>query len=348
MKTIHVHVKENKLLFFSVILLILNTLLLTIGINLLRPLEGNLSDNLNEKKVFAEEIVVYNSELAQKLEVDKRPRVIEVLSRFYYEINLASGSEELYKVILSNGRNVQETILREYESQQQEIILSLVNQDSRVRNSNAKLNITITYDFESGIQVEPENIFEEETLNEISMTAFQSDVSPRQIIELELENGQVKPVATHNPLDHINILTNELNSLRNLLYETRVAAGLAEMSGEGIIIRVYDAENGHTSDSIVHDSDIRDLVNELFNSEAKGVAVGDQRMITTSHIRCVGSTIRVNDNAIPVNPVTIKAVGNPDVLASALDIISAYFEIVNGPRIEIEKVDKLTLPGYSG
>ena len=348
MKTIHVHVKENKLLLFSIILLVLNTLLLTIGINFLRPLEGQLSDNLDEKKIFAEEIVEYNSQLAQKLEVDKRPRVIEVLSRFYYEINLASGSEELYKVILTNGRTVQETILREYESHQQDIILALVNQDPKIRETNSDLIVTITYDFESGIVVEPEGLMEEDTLEEISKTAFQSDVSPRQIVELELESGQAKPIATHNPLDHINILTNELNSLRSVLYETRVAAGFAEMTGEGVIIRVYDADNAHTSDAIVHDSDIRDLVNELFNSEARGVAVGDQRIIATSHIRCVGSIIRVNDKSIPVNPVVIKAVGNPEVLASGLDIISTYFEIWGGPRIEIEKVDKLTLPGYSG
>ncbi len=347
MKTITVHVKENKLLLFAIILLILNTFLLTIGVNFLRPSEANTPDNLISKKLFAEEIVEYNQRLAEKLEVGKRPRVIETLSRFHYEVNLASGSEELYRVVLANGKTVQETILREYENQQQELILTLVNQDSIIREINSKINVTITYDYESGIQVEPEGVVEEKTLEEINKTVFQSDFSPRQIIEMEVENGQAKPMASHNPLDQVNILTNELNSLRTVLYETRVAAGLAEMSGSGIIIRVYDADNGQTADTIVHDSDIRDIVNELFNSDAHGVAVGDQRLTATSHIRCVGSIIRVNDQSIPVNPVVIKAVGNPDVLASGLDLIKTFLEMYGGPRMEIEKVDNLTLPAYS-
>lgn len=348
MRTIHVHVKENKLLIFTVLLLILNTLLLTLGVNYLRSQEEFLSDNLDEQKLFAEEIVEYNSQLAQQLEVNNRPRVIEALSRFYYDINLASGREELYKAILFNGRAVQETILREYEGQQQEIILSLVNQDPNISEVNSSTVITITYDFDTGILVEPEGLLEEETLDEIGSAAFLSDVSPRQIIELEVENGQAKPIATHNPLDHINILTNELNSLRSVLYETRVSAGFAEMSGEGIIVRLYDAEDGHTTEQIVHDSDILALVNEIYNAGAQGVAVGNQRIATTSHIRCVGSTIRVNDNPIPVNPVVVKAVGNPEVLASALDLIKASYEILYGLRMEVEKVDKLTLPAYSG
>ena len=347
MRTIHVHVKENKLIIFSIMLLILNTLLLTLGVNYLRSQEEYLSDALNEQKLFAEEIVEYNSQLAQQLEVNSRPRVIEALSRFYYDINLASGREELYKAILYNGRVVQETILREYEGQQQEIILSLVNQDPNVREFNSSTVLTITYEFDSGILVEPEGLLEEETLDEIRKTAFLSDVSPRQIIELEVEDGQAKPITTHNPLDQISVLTDELNSLRSVLYETRVSAGFAEMSGEGIVVRLYDAENALTSDEIFHDADISTWVNEIFNAGAQGVAVGDQRIIATSHIRCVGSTIRVNDNPIPVNPVVIKAVGNPEVLQSALYIIRNRFEPF-GLKVEIEKVDKLTLPAHPG
>ncbi|UNC93125.1 DUF881 domain-containing protein [Candidatus Contubernalis alkaliaceticus] len=347
MKTLTVHVKENKLLLFAIFLLILNTFLLTIGINFLRPVQSEISDNLSSKKLLAEEIVQYNRRQAEKLEVDQRPRVMETLSRFYYDIELATGNEELYKIILSNARTVQETISREYESYQQELILSLINKDSKIREIKSNLNVTITYDFETGIIVEPEGVIEEKTLEEINKTAFQSDFSPRQIIEIEVENGQGKPVATHNPLDQVNVLTNELNSLRNILYETRVAAGLAEMTGAGIIIRLYDKENGQTSEEIVHDTDIRNLVHELFNSDAQGVAVGDQRIIATSHIRCVGSIIRVNDESIPVNPVVIKAVGNPEILVGGMTLIKSQLEIRYGLRMDIEKVDNLTLPAYS-
>ena len=39
------------------------------------------------------------------------------------------------------------------------------------------------------------------------------------------------------------------------MHEMRVAAGLAEMSGPGVIIKLYDAQNGYTASDIIHDSD---------------------------------------------------------------------------------------------
>lgn len=44
--------------------------------------------------------------------------------------------------------------------------------------------------------------------------------------------------------------------------------------------------------------------------------------MVNSSIRCSGSLIKVNDKLITVNPVVIKAVGDPDLLESGLDIIS--------------------------
>ncbi len=78
---------------------------------------------------------------------------------------------------------------------------------------------------------------------------------------------------------------------------------MTEMSGSGLIVRIYDQIGAVDNPSIVHDTDIRDVVNELFASGgATGIAVGDQRLTTTSSIRCTGPLIKVDDKLIAVNP----------------------------------------------
>ena len=62
-------------------------------------------------------------------------------------------------------------------------------------------------------------------------------------------------------------------------------------------------------------------MNELKISGAEGIEVGNQRITAISSIRCVGPTILVNNRPISVNPVVIKAVGNPHILKSSLDLI---------------------------
>lgn len=347
MRSINVHVKESKMLIFALILLIMNTFLLVIGVNIINKDNQGVVNDLNIKKQFAEEILEYNQRLAQKLDVDKRSKVRETLSSFLYEINLASSSDELFAVIQSSGRSVQETILREYENLQRDKVIAIINSDLKIRSCVSKKNITVLFDPESGVLVEPEDSVEESTYEKLLEITHEGDVISRQSIEIEVSDGQAKPLVAHNPLDHIAALTSELDALRTTLYETKAAAGFAELNGPGVIVKIYDAEDGHTSESIVHDSNIRDIVNELFIIGARGIAIGDKRLTATSSIRCVGPTIQVDYQSVPVNPVVIKAVGDPESLESGLDIYNIFFKLYGGLRMEVEKVDNLNLPAYS-
>jgi uncharacterized protein YlxW (UPF0749 family) len=147
--------------------------------------------------------------------------------------------------------------------------------------------------------------------------------------------------------DQIRSLQKEIDSLRVTIHDLRSRAGYAEMSGAGVIVKIYDDTNGYTSDAIIHETDVRDTVNELFAAGARGVAVGNQRLTVNSAIRCVGPSILVNDERIAVNPVVIQAIGDPDVLASGLDIIRITLQVSRELRFEIEKTDNLTLPAYT-
>ncbi len=109
---------------------------------------------------------------------------------------------------------------------------------------------------------------------------------------------------------------------------------------------VYDNMGNNENTGIVHDQDIRNIVNELKIAGATGIEVGGQRLNVTSAIRCVGPTILVNNKPIPVNPITIKAIGNPEVLASSLDIIKNQLRNF-GIRMDITIEEEVRLSGQS-
>jgi len=48
-------------------------------------------------------------------------------------------------------------------------------------------------------------------------------------------------------------------------------AGYADLKGEGVIVKVFDLRGGYRNEDIVHDTDIRRIVNELFAAGAEGV-----------------------------------------------------------------------------
>ena len=89
-----------------------------------------------------------------------------------------------------------------------------------------------------------------------------------------------------------------------------------------------------------------DTVNELFAAGARGVAVGNQ-FNGQSGYPLVWSINSVIDERIAVNPVVIQAIGDPDVLASGLDIIRITLQVSRELRFEIEKTDNLALPAYT-
>lgn len=340
---------DRKLVILVVMILAWNTLFMAGGFLYLKKSFIDTPEDFSLKLKMAKELVDYNRRLAKSLGVESRTPVREALARFNYEIDSAANSEDLIVAIIANGQRTQERILQEFEERQKEIVLSLVNQDDKIRMVDNKQRIKVTFARDGGLMVEPESILSEETLYKISaaLTPTLGQWSHDFTVEMEVEEGRALLAVPYNPQEQIRALTREIDSLRVTLHELRSRAGFAEMMGPGIIVRIYDAEEGYTNDAIIHETDVRDTVNELFAAGAKGVAVGNQRIIATSAIRCVGPSILVNDERIAVNPVEIKAIGDPEVLASGLDILRITLELSRNLRFEIEKVDSLALPAYA-
>ncbi|MDO4282601.1 MAG: DUF881 domain-containing protein [Clostridia bacterium] len=137
----------------------------------------------------------------------------------------------------------------------------------------------------------------------------------------------------------IAAMQEEINNLNNL-------AGTSNLSGEGIIVTLSD---GQTSDSLVHDSDVLTVVNELKAAGAEAICVNNQRIISTSAIRCVGPVIQVNYQKVAA-PFEIKAIGNSQYLESALTIKNGVADVLKelGVGISITRQDKVDIPKYEG
>ncbi|MDT0342125.1 DUF881 domain-containing protein [Streptomyces litchfieldiae] len=147
------------------------------------------------------------------------------------------------------------------------------------------------------------------------------------------------------------------------LAELEEAAGLTELSGTGLTVTLTDAPPDATAlipdvpepspnDLVIHQQDLQAVVNALWAGGAKGVQVMDQRLISTSAVRCVGNTL-ILQGRLYSPPYTITAVGDRDQLRAALDDspqIRNYQQYVAayGLGWDVREHSSVTLPGYTG
>lgn len=338
---------DRRLMALLAFMFLINTVFVAGGFYTLLYRFPDSADDFVIMQKVAKDLVEHNRRLAQNLGVDMRSPVREALARFNYEIDLAANVDDLNKAILANASRTQERILQEHEAKQREKVLALINQDTALRGIGDKQRIGVHISRDRGVAVEPTGLLSEQTILQIAETVNLGELAQDLTVAVEVSEGRGLLVMPYNPLEQVRTLTREIDSLRVTLHDLRSQAGFAETIGPGVIVSIFDAENGFTNEAIIHETDVRDAVNELFASGARGVAIGNQRLTATSAIRCVGPSILVNDERIPVNPVVIRAIGDPEVLASGLDIIRITLSVSRNLRVEIEKVPNLTLPAHS-
>lgn len=149
------------------------------------------------------------------------------------------------------------------------------------------------------------------------------------------------------------------------LSTANVLAGLTPVTGPGVVVVLRDSNKAKnkpadisdadwdelSKEFYIHDRDIRDVVNELKAAGAEAIAVNDQRVSTTTPIRCVGPVVMVNDVRTTGSPVKIKAIGDPDALLSGLLMTKGVldgFKMVDPAMVQIDKLDAMTLSAFNG
>lgn len=164
----------------------------------------------------------------------------------------------------------------------------------------------------------------------------------------ELTSYQQEMAATTELLEEINA---------ELGYQ-RALAGLAAAKGPGLEVTLDDSPRQKIpagedpSSYIVHEYDLRDLVNLFWLAGAEGIAINEERVVGVTSIYCVGSTVMVNDTRLSP-PYQVRAIGdsrrledhvrNPSYLAGIKEKVRR-----NGLVFKYHRVSSVSLPAYQG
>ncbi|MGX1476015.1 UNVERIFIED_CONTAM: uncharacterized protein YlxW (UPF0749 family) [Streptomyces canus] len=140
-------------------------------------------------------------------------------------------------------------------------------------------------------------------------------------------------------------------------------AGTQRIKGKAVTVTLDDAPPNATAKLpgypepqpdylVIHQQDLQAVVNALWKGGAQGIKVMDQRLISTSAVRCVGNTL-ILQGRVYSPPYKIQAVGDPGKLKQALadsKAIQNYMVYVNvyGLGWNVADDGTVTLPGYSG
>lgn len=102
------------------------------------------------------------------------------------------------------------------------------------------------------------------------------------------------------------------------------AAGFTAVHGPGMAVSLDDAPRDAASANVdpdalvIHQQDVQAVVNAMWRGGAEAVMVMDQRLISTSAVKCVGNTLLLQGRVYSP-PFVIKAIGDPARLQHALD-----------------------------
>jgi uncharacterized protein YlxW (UPF0749 family) len=169
---------------------------------------------------------------------------------------------------------------------------------------------------------------------------------------LQAQSDQLRREVTAAEQAALGGSAEELRRVREL----EAAAGLAAVTGPGVVVRLTDApapidpNTGRPSTaqvSRVLDVDLQSVVNALWAAGAEAIAVNDQRLTATSTIRAAGDAVLVDYRPV-LSPYEVAAIG-PDALertfnhtaaaAGMADLASQY-----GLGFTTRTASPLTLP----
>ena len=155
----------------------------------------------------------------------------------------------------------------------------------------------------------------------------------------------------------------EVGAVQRQVDALRGPAGFEKVHGPAITVVLSDApkdeidravEKGEvTADQlVVHQQDIQAVVNALWSGGAEAMTLQEQRVVSTTGIKCVGNTVVLH--GVPyAPPYVITAVGDvqgmQDALASS-DYIAGYLTYVRAYHLgyRVTSSADTKLPGYDG
>jgi hypothetical protein len=272
--------------------------------------------------------------------------VRDVLARLRFEIEESTSSSQLVGVITRYVRDVNDVFEREHENNRRNHVFKIVSEDRGVQSLVGTATIIVSSVAGSGVELDdPMNILTDATVARLSRDA--DVLALTSIVEIQVVDGKCTILASRSLRDRLSMLTAQNSALRATLDELRRFAGLSELTGSGVRVRVFGPPDQEYGGELISERDVRDLVNELRVAGATGIEVGGERLIATSFIRSSGSQLLVNGRTISLNPLEIRATGDPLVLQSSLELLRNSLSYW-GITVEVIAEELLTLRAYQG
>lgn len=151
----------------------------------------------------------------------------------------------------------------------------------------------------------------------------------------------------------------DLDKLRDRAKALEEPTGLSAVEGPGVRVTLTDTPNPESYPDdvdrnflVVHEQDIQSFVNALWAGGAEAITLQGQRLISTTGIKCVGSTV-VLDGVPYTPPYVIEAIGdtagmNASLLTSPDTVTYADYVVKYDLGLTMENVDNIKAEAYAG
>lgn len=333
--------KAPRFLFWAgVLVLVLDSLVLAKWLGYI-SFPGEISPSYRLRLALKGQIEYYRS-LSERYGVSSNPSVGERLAEMERAVARVRRVQQAYRVMISAAEvdEAVRTALRGSLTPQVEGVLA---SDPAIEEYRGEAELVVVkqaseaavYPTDQGLRVE------EETLRKLSNIPG-LDIEP---LYFRLTDGRLQAVTRSELLGKRLLLRRENQDLAAALRRTRQQVGEAELTGRGVIVEASDAPGGYLWVQIVHERDIREIVNALFAAGARGVQIGTERFGATSWVRCVGPVVVVDGQQVAANPITVLAVGDPERLRSSLKSIQEEFALTQ-KRLTVTPAESITLKPY--
>jgi len=169
----------------------------------------------------------------------------------------------------------------------------------------------------------------------------------KQLDQLQAELARLQKSATESGLADVQQRIDQLG----------LFAGLAELSGPGVVVVMQDSPlrrspTGDPNDLVIHQQDIRAVVNALWAGGADAISINGERLTSDSAVRCVGNTLLLH-GSVYAPPYRISALGDITKLAAVLEsdpLVDRFRIFVEDFHLgfTIQPSGKLTVPAFHG
>ncbi len=341
--------KSKLSIVFQILFILILMGLISINIYVLSSIEDTLllPERISEGEIIRQGVytlIASYEKLADESGLGKTAPIRDNLAKFKFEVDQAVTSDEIVHVLNYYGRNIKAVLDRERENRLRESLVQFLLESSDIKEVRDTATIVISNEEDSDFTVsDPLEVLSLELRQDIKGMVTASNFTG--VIEIEINNGNASLLIPRTLGDKLKFYQNEIENVRSSLHDMRRMSGFGQLSGPGIIVHLYDAEESFVKEQVIDDNDVRDIINELYSAGATGIEVGGERLIATSSIKMVDEDMLINGRRVQSNPVIIKAVGDSEILLSSLELIRNSLEPW-GITFHIESTNNLLLVAY--